>query len=264
VSVLVASDLDGTLVYSARSAQVASAELAGMRCVERIEGVPAGFMTAVAADRLSLLADRTTFVPVTTRSPAQFGRVVLPGASRYAVAANGGVLYVDGAVEPSWSAAVAKRLAGYSRLAEMWEHAAQVCRPEWTTKLRNVEGLFCYAVVKRSRLPAGFLAEQTQWAEVRGWRLSLQGRKLYWVPVGLTKSAAVDEIADRVGAKTVLAAGDSLLDLDLLAQADLGMYPRHGELYGSGWSAPHVTATAGTGIVAGEEIVEWFAAGVGG
>ena len=34
----------------------------------------------------------------------------------------------------------------------------------------------------------------------RGWQLSLQGRKLYWVPRALTKSAAVAEVARRVGA----------------------------------------------------------------
>ena len=55
-----------------------------------------------------------------------------------------------------------------------------------------------------------------------------------------------------------LAAGDSLLDRDLLTYADRGIHPAHGELYGSGWSAPHVERTTAAGVLAGQQIVEWF------
>ena len=135
-----------------------------------------------------------------------------------------------------------------------------MCRPEWTRTLRNAEGLFCYAVLERDRMPAGFLAEAAAWADGRGWQLSLQGRKLYWVPRALTKSAAVAEVARRVGADVTYAAGDSLLDADLLAAADRGIAARHGELVASGWRAAHVAVTAASGVRAGEEIVDWFAA----
>lgn len=256
MSVLVASDLDGTLVYSARSSALAAAALT---CVERIDGVPAGFMTGAAVSGLFRLAERTTFVPVTSRAPEQLARVTLP-RSRYAVAANGGLLLVDGVAEPSWSAAVVARLAGAAGLDEVWRHMADACRPQWTAALRNVAGLFCYAVVRAESLPGGFVATESAWAASRGWRVSAQGRKVFWVPRQLTKSAAVAEIARRVGAGTLLAAGDSLLDLDLLAGADLGIRPRHGELAAAGWTAPHVAVTAGVGARAGEQIVEWFAA----
>ena len=42
--------------------------------------------------------------------------------------------------------------------------------------------------------------------------------------------------------------------------ADRGIAARHGELVASGWRAAHVTVTAGSGVRAGEEIVDWFAA----
>jgi hypothetical protein len=199
-------------------------------------------------------------VPVTTRTPEQWHRVRLPGPpSRYAVTANGGVLLVGGRVDHSWDASVAAELARVAPLSEIWTHVSQVCRPEWTVKLRNARGLFCYAVLHRRRVPAGFLAEAAGWAAQRGWQLSLQGRKLYWVPRSLTKSAAVAEVARRTGADTVVAAGDSLLDADLLAAADRGIAARHGELVAGGWRAPHVTITENSGVRAGEEIVAWFA-----
>ncbi len=61
----------------------------------------------------------------------------------------------------------------------------------------------------------------------------------------------------------MLAAGDSLLDTDLLAASDRGIAARHGELVASGWHAAHVTVTQACGVLAGEQIVDWFAAAMG-
>jgi hypothetical protein len=259
MNVLVASDLDRTLIYSGTAVRLC-ADVPPVVCVEVHDGKPTSFMTAVAARGLVAVAAAATFAPVTTRAPEQFERVILPGpAPRYAIAANGGLLYVDGALDRTWSADVARALAGAFPLAAIWEHAGQVCRPEWTTKLRKAAGLFCYAVVRGELLPAGFLDDVAGWAGERGWRISLQGRKLYWVPEALTKAAAVAEVARRVEADLVLTAGDSLLDIDLLLGADLGIHPRHGELHDIGWSAPNVIQTSAVGVCAGEEIVGWFA-----
>jgi hypothetical protein len=216
-------------------------------------------MTAIAAADWARLAEAAHVVPVTTRTPAQWQRVVLPGPpSRWAVAGNGGVLLANGEADEEWARRVRTRLDRVAPLTEVWRRAAQLCRPEWTSALRNADNLFCYAVVSREKLPPGLVAETGEWAATRGWRVSLQGRKLYWVPVPLTKSAAVAEIAKRADCAGVLAAGDSLLDADLLDAADAGIAARHGELVASGWSAPHVTVTVDTGVRAGEEIARWL------
>jgi hypothetical protein len=261
VTVLCATDLDRTLIYSRGALEAHGDTRRGLVPVERHDHKDASWMTVAAAATFAALAERTVVLPVTTRTPEQWQRVRLPGPpARYAVTANGGVLLVEGRVDHSWDTVVAAELARAAPLGEIWEHASRVCRPEWTVKLRNARGLFCYAVLHRKRLPDGFLAEAAGWAEQRGWQLSLQGRKLYWVPRSLTKSAAVAEVARRTGADVVLAAGDSLLDADLLAAADRGIAARHGELVISGWTAPQVTITGRTGVLAGQEIVEWFAA----
>ena len=259
MSVLVACDLDRTLIYS-RGALEAHPATQSLTAVERHEHQDASWMTTTAAAAFARLPERAAVVPVTTRTPEQWHRVRLPGPpAPHAIAANGGVLLVDGRIDRGWDATVAAGLARSAPLAEIWAHVSQVCRPEWTVKLRNARGLFCYAVLHRKRIPAGFVAEAVGWAEQRGWRLSLQGRKLYWVPATLTKSAAVAEVARRTGAEIVLAAGDSLLDVDLLEAADRGIAARHGELVASGWRAPHVAITAASGVLAGEEIVHWLA-----
>ncbi len=258
VQVLVASDLDRTLIYSSKAARMGR-DRPPVVCVEVHDGNEVSFMTAAAAQGLVVLAEAATLVPVTTRVPEQFERITLPGpAPRYAIAANGGVLYVDGTPDRAWSAGVGRVVGSAFPLSAVWEHVGQICRPEWTSKLRNAAGLFCYAVVRRDRLPTGFLDELSGWASERGWRVSLQGSKLYCVPEALTKTAAVAEIVRRTGVELVLAAGDSLLDIDLLLGADLGIQPRHGELHDTGWSAPHVVQTEAVGVCAGEEIVGWF------
>lgn len=259
MSVLVATDLDRTLIYSA-----AAIERWGggdeVVAVERYRGADASFMTAAAAYRFEMLARAVGVVPVTTRTAAQLARVRLPGPPpRWAVAANGGVLLVDGVPDATWAAGVARRLRDAAPLDLLDAHAREVCRPEWTSTVRTADGLFVYAVLDADALPPGFVAEQRAYASSLGWTLSLQGRKLYWVPASLSKSAAVAEVARRAGTSTVLAAGDSLLDADLLAAADEGVLARHGELAAAGWGAPHVRLTERSGIAAGEEIVSWFA-----
>ena len=183
--------------------------------------------------------------------------------SQYAVAANGGALLVDGHVDRDWGRHVDRQLADVFPLEQVWDQLAHVCHPDFTVKVRNASGLFVYAVVHPSRLPPGFIEDVSGWAAERGWRTSLQGRKLYLVPERLTKSSAVAEVRRRAACDLVLAAGDSLLDIDLLLAADRGIHPRHGELHEQGWSAPTVASTTASGIAAGEEIVRWFGSQLG-
>lgn len=259
--VLLACDLDGTLIYS-RRAVGAEASRHELTCVEEINGVPASFMTEGAAQGLAILGKITDVVPVSTRSPEQFARLRLPTASRHAVLANGGILRVDGQLDPAWSSVIAARLRAATPYDEVLRHVHSICDPQWTSKIRGVEELFCYAVLERSRAPESFELEERAWASAHGWRTSFQGRKIYWVPAALTKAAAVAEIADRGGAEVVLAAGDALLDSDLLEYADLGVFPSHGELADAQWSAPGVSQVPGRGVVGGQQIVEWLAGAV--
>jgi hypothetical protein len=255
---LAATDLDRTLIYS-KKALALSADRPPLVCVEVHHGKDEAFMTQAAAETYAELAQTCLVVPVTTRIAEQYERVRLPGPpSRFAIAANGGVLYVHGKRDRAWSKRVRLALSESYPLSEVWDYVGHVCRPEWTVKLRNADDYFCYAVVHVDRLPTGFVTDLSGWAAERGWRMSLQGRKLYWVPERLTKSAAVAEVARRADADVVVAAGDSLLDVDFLLRATHAIVPRHGELFDTGWSAPHAVRTRAAGVLAGEEIVAWF------
>ncbi|MHA3703425.1 hypothetical protein ACXR2U_14705 [Jatrophihabitans sp. YIM 134969] len=250
--VLVACDLDQTLVYSRRSA---AAPVDDAVCVEIYQDRPQSFVTPVAAAAIGALTAAGVFAAVTSRTREQLARITLPGPPpRFAVAANGGRLLVDGVEDLGWSRAVERRAAEGTPLAEVERHVAELCRPEWTTARRVAEGLFVYAVVDLDRMPTDVVARAAAWAADHDWAFSAQGRKLYWIPRGVSKGVAARELAERVGAETLLAAGDSHLDRDLLEVADAGWLPRHGELAQAGWRAAHVEVTDGVGLAAGEQI----------
>lgn len=262
-AVLVASDLDRTLIYStaALGLRMPDSEAPRLMCVEIYEGKPLSYMTETAAALLAELGRNSLFVPTTTRTREQYARIHLPGpAPAFAICANGGHLLVDGVADPDWRRHVTDRLAEQAApLPEVRAHLLRTADPAWLLKERTAEDLFAYLVVERSLLPEGWVKDLSAWADGLGWTVSLQGRKVYAVPKPLTKSAAVREVARRTGASLTLAAGDSLLDTDLLLAADAAWRPGHGELEDTGWMAPQVTALREAGVAAGEEILRRLA-----
>lgn len=262
---VVCADLDRTLIYSpsALLLDVPDALAPRLLCVELYRGVPLSFMTEPAAEALVRLAAAAVLVPTTTRTPEQLERVHLPGSpARYAIASNGGHLLVDGVEDSGWTARVQDRVRACAPVQQVHEHVRAVgpavSAGGFVHTLRTASDLFVYAVVERGDVPPGWLDELTDWCRARGWVTSLQGRKVYCVPAPLTKSAAAREVLRRTGADQWLAAGDSLLDAELLEAADLAVRPRHGELHEAGFDAGHLHVTAARGVLAGEELTRWL------
>ena len=257
---VVCADLDRTLIYSSAACDLDVP--VPLVCVEIYRGAPLSYVTVAAAELLRELHAHAVVVPTTTRTPEQLARVRLPGPPpRYAIASNGGHLLVDGLPDPVWTAQVTARLGDCAPLREVEAHLRAVAGP-FVASLRTASDLFGYAVVDRALLPDGWVDALAAWCAPRGWTVSLQGRKVYTVPRPLTKSAAAAEVRARVGAAELLAAGDSLLDADLLDAADAAIRPAHGELAEAGFTRDHLSVTAATGVRAGEEVLAWMHAHV--
>lgn len=260
------TDLDRTLVYSPSALALGQPDEEAPRllCVEVHHGRPLSFVTERAAEGIASLAAAGVLVPVTTRTPAQYRRIHLPGATpKFAITANGGRLLRDGEEDLDYSASLAARLAGAGApFEEVWSHLRthswSALGRTFIEKARDADGLFCYAVVDRSALPAGWVEDLTGFCAERGWGVSVQGRKVYCVPCGLSKAFAMRTVAAILGVRRVAAAGDSLLDRELLEAADHAIRPAHGELHEVGWTAPHVETTRSAGVAAGEQIVDWM------
>jgi hydroxymethylpyrimidine pyrophosphatase-like HAD family hydrolase len=264
---VVATDLDGTVLFSARAMDLDPPRPDRLRPVD-VDGERVyAYMTDSALARWSQLATAGAVVPVTTRSVPQYRRLRLPGPPpRYAVVCNGARLLVDGESDPGWERSVRQALAGSSApFADVFRTASAWRAERGFASVRTVEDFFLYlTVTHREDWLAGFAREAAAWSRTVGWRASLQGRKLYLLPVRLDKAPAVAEVAARLGAGRVVAGGDSLLDERMLRAADAAIRPAHGELHVTGFSAPHCRTTAGRGAAAGDEILDWYAAQVAG
>lgn len=254
---LVAVDLDQTVVYSRRAA----GEAGPSEVVEHLDGEPLSSMTVGAVRAYAALAARHVVVPVTTRTVTQYERITLPAPAPYAVCANGGVLLIDGARDAAWTQWVRTVSTASAPLADVQARVGAVADEPWVRLVRTAEELFVYLVAHaREQLPEPWLAALTADLAALGWGVSVQGRKVYAVPAGLSKAAAVARLAELLGTDVLLAAGDSLLDRQLLelavASGGAAVRPAHGELHEQGWGGAHVTAQ--TGARAGEELLGWL------
>lgn len=260
--VMVASDLDRTLIYSANSMALPGADHQAPRMVvaEVYDAAPLSFMTRAAEELLEGIVARSVFVPVTTRTQAQFARVRLPGFGRgYAVTTNGAVLLHNGEPDADWSRHIQRSLgADCAPPGEVLDHLTGSAAPAAVLRVRTAEDFFVYSIVDRQKLPAAYLDELRAWCRARGWTTSLQGRKLYCVPVPITKEAAVAEVRRRSGAGLLVAAGDSRLDAGILEMADIAIRPAHGELDSDAFTRANLRVTSASGMLAGEEILRFM------
>lgn len=256
---ILACDLDRTLIYSPRAfwLQSVDAEAPPIVVSELYNGVPISFMTRESERLLLELRSLATFVPVTTRTIAQYARVQLPGPTpQFAITSNGGEILVDGEADSAWRAEVRTRVRqDAAPLAEIEAMLTAPACAAWTLKVNVADGLFVYAIVDREAMPPEWVIELEQSCHALGWSVSVQGRKLYCMPRAVDKSNAVAEVRRRAGGGTVLAAGDSLLDKSMLEQAGVAFRPAHGELHDTVFESPNLTVTASRGILAGEELL---------
>jgi len=232
---LFASDLDQTLIYSQRT--LLNQELdQQIRPVERFEERFISYMTQNALSALKEIAQRVLFVPVTTRTKLQYQRINFLSygiTHEYAVTSNGGLVFSQGKEDEDWTQLV---LAGRDKCLaaqDLIRKFDEIAHSSWVIKDSGklADNLFYYCLIDRDKIPLTELAAFKLWASDNHWELSVQGRKLYLVPQNVNKKAAIQYIKEKKGLSSVVAAGDSLLDLDLLKAADLALAPAHGEIY---------------------------------
>lgn len=233
---LFASDLDQTLIYSPKSFRLLPGEtMPAVTSIEIYDGREISFMADSAIAKLKKIASQSTFVPVTTRTIDQYRRIslfreqVIP---TYGVMSNGGNIIVDGVIDQTWYGQVAMDMAQLCLCPEdMLASFNEICHESWAGPVRMADDLFYYCIVERDKVPLNDIESFALWAGQQKWNVSLQGRKLYIVPQVVNKWAAVAYIRNILQEKLVVAAGDSMLDLCMLEQADYAIAPAHGELW---------------------------------
>ena len=215
-TILFASDLDNTLLFSHRHRQPED------RCVERLNGAEQGFFTRETPDLLPQVVQRVHLLPITTRSIEQYQRIQWPDgtAPRIALTANGAVLLRDGQVDRAWYAASQALVRDHREaLAAVLDH---LTRQGGATSVRCVEGVYVYAAYPD--IPAAERVAR-DWCGGSALQAVVSGRKVYFFPPGIDKGTALRRAVERFGPERVIAAGDSVIDVPMLRQADLALIP---------------------------------------
>jgi len=260
-----ASDLDQTLIYSYRSF-INEKVQEQVQPVEWLEDRYISYMTERAVSRLRQLSRELFFVPVTTRTKLQYQRISFLEydiSYQYAVTSNGGTIFYKGIEDQDWRRQVSAASSNCLATDDLIRKFNEIRHPSWVNhdSGKLADDLFFYCLIEREKVPVAELASFKLWARVNNWELSIQGRKLYLVPINVNKKAAVQYIRAKEGIDLVIAAGDSLLDLDMLKAADFAVSPAHGELYSLYTQKisdlDKIRFTKSSGIKAGEEILDY-------
>jgi hydroxymethylpyrimidine pyrophosphatase-like HAD family hydrolase len=257
---IIASDLDRTLMYSTRALEeLGRPEETIFKPVEQKDGNWVGFMTETGFSTLQQINRQSLFVPVTTRTTEQFKRFVIFEKEiplTYAITANGANILYQGEALTDWSEELDSKLI--SEAAGQNELLAVIKKEgvQFDGQLKQVEKLFFYFILNCLPTASELLAIR-ELVSFYGWRISLQGRKIYFIPTLISKGKALEYICNREGMEAIAGAGDSVLDWDFLQNCRNRFVPRHGELVDK-LETSDVTLTNNLGIAAGEEILQHF------
>ena len=214
--ILFACDMDNTLIHSSRLYKENDIN------VEIYDGREISFMSPKAIELLDNLleSDKVDFLPVTTRSMAQFSRIQLPSKVNTALVCNGTILLKNGIPDEKWQEAAVAETEKY--LPEM----KQLCRKYEESGLfrtvKIVDGMFLFAACE-NREGIDELAEKL----VKETTLSLEvsGRKMYWFSPIANKGVSLKRYCETFGYERVIAAGDSSIDYPMLDFADTALVP---------------------------------------
>jgi hydroxymethylpyrimidine pyrophosphatase-like HAD family hydrolase len=212
--ILFACDLDDTLLHSHRKKR------GGDICVEYLYGRPQGYISPALADALRRAPESFDLIPVTTRSAAQFARIdwgmVFP--IRYAILANGGAIFAEGAPMPGWAALVDGVMSDAApvlgNIREMFEMHGEPAELIDAVMVRANETACCNLLAKEIEAEYG--------GRVYGFQ---NGRKRYFLPAGISKKDALAYLLETIDFDILIAAGDSEADTPMLSISDLAIVP---------------------------------------
>lgn len=228
---LFTSDLDRTLIFSKRTIQAA---IENCLCIEQLEGREISYINATIEQLLRQIHEKLHFVPVTTRSLAQYERITLFQQAivpEVAIVANGGIILRNGQVDSVWQQHIEDQRALLPlSLVQIGDKFSEQLTANCFLRHHIIDELFYCYIVDPQMLDLNKVQNLNKALQQYGWHGSLQGRKFYILPMFLSKGAAVQYIKNLRHYDWHFAAGDSMMDLNMLQLANDYFVPLHGEL----------------------------------
>lgn len=217
MQVLYASDLDGTLIYSAKF--LAKHDyFSPVYPVEYEDGHPSNYMYAKALDRLAEIRKdpNVVFVPVTLRTAKELANLSLGITPEYAIIANGGAILHNGVPIKEWQNIVHSSLASVD-----FSYIIQVCRKVFTSHKREPKLIDdCFVSVKLADAK-----ERRNFSNILHdifpkCSFSSDDARNYILPPYVNKGDSLRWLRRHLKINTTVAAGNQLTDLPMLKVAD--------------------------------------------
>lgn len=214
-----ATDLDNTMIFSHRRVVGLEKQL---YCVEYYNGKPITYMTYSAIKMLKILISKMLVIPVTTRSISQFKRIEFFSTTEYAIVDNGGVILHNGKKDSTWDNYINTILQKYN-LKETYEVFCSL--PGLQSSPKIVDEKFVFAKSDDIDLCRKYLDCKL---DTKIWQISYQGKKVYAIPIEITKGSALKYICESLiyDNQLIISAGDSNLDLSMLYYSNYSIIPR--------------------------------------
>lgn len=250
---ILATDLDRTLIYSERFLETVKTSY---QQIEIYQDRPISYISLKALMLLDKLARCAHIVPVTTRSLEQYHRIEVFKGNRKPeiyVVNNGGTIYYQGKEDEAWSNQIKAQIkampVGYEEALAAF--LSQYKGP--VERYKKSDDLIWLVLGDASHIDfEAVKVFEKQYAE-SGWRIDVNGRKIYLYPHFINKWAAVRYIKEHYWQEEVIAAGDSLFDYEMVHRADYGIVPK--EAWIEKQCGQEVRITQKPGLEAAEEIL---------
>lgn len=241
-----ATDLDNTMIFSHRQVIGLEDEL---YCVEYYNGKPITYMTHSAIQMFKNLIGNIFVIPVTTRSISQFERIEFFSTTEYAIVDNGGIILHNRIQDSEWNNYIQSILVKYD-LKGTYEIFSDL--PGLISSPKIVDGKFVFAKSDNIDLCREYLKCKL---DTKIWQVSYQGKKVYAIPIEITKGNALKYISENLihNNQPIVSAGDSNLDISMLDYSDYSIIPRDSELSALNRSGFIET---GTGIYSADAILK--------
>lgn len=217
--IIFAFDLDGTAIFSKNRIK---SDFKDKICVERINGTEFSFMSkkesAAYIDLCSQFKDRVMLLPITSRSISQYKQIDWPSrvSPKFAITTNGANLLENGVSSSEWHNSFLNTIEKTKEKRDSIAAILSGC--EGFKKKRNCDDTYDVFLFD-TRENALAAAEQLNWKD-SSVNVTVSGRKIYPIPAGILKEAALLKFKKTINPDFIIAAGDSPLDVGFLSMSD--------------------------------------------
>lgn len=200
------SDLDNTLIYSKN-------RLNGNKIPIEDFKEPSYMLTSVI-HKLKKINNDILFIPVTTRSIAQYSRINLSDIKpKIAFCSHAGNMIINGEISKEYRDSIVIR-ESINQISQCVEYLKKR-----DFDIRFVDDLFYFMKTEDNDI-VKYLKDNI---DTNLLDIEISAKKLYIFPKNLNKSLAINKVRNMYKEATIIAAGDSILDIPMLEKADISI-----------------------------------------